>query len=133
MTRRGVFLASLLVFFGLSAAGTSSHQGHVRLSWAPTSTQVERWRFSHEPRPGPVCVSLKAALPTNAGPCSLQIVEEAWLPGPDAPASNSPTVTLGRRGIWRGIPYQEVLVYPVRPSQLRGEPSILGHRYNFDT
>lgn len=92
------------------------------MRWSPSPSQLRSWTEggAQAYEPGGPTVSLKICLPAS-GDVSLDILRESWIPAGISPDSlrPQPTAVLGSRSTWRGIPYQEVLLRPLRPS---GEP-----------
>jgi len=128
MSNRSFLLAMPFLMFALSVGGTSpAPPAQVHLDWAPTQSQITRWRDWEESRIGLVCVSLKAALPDGAGLCTLRVIHEEWTSGSAPPLQVTPAAELGHRGTWRGIPYQEVLLHPVQTSSAAGARPVLMH------
>jgi hypothetical protein len=99
-------------------------------NWAPTAEQVALWTAPapHGPEPPAPCVSLKIALPREAGITRLGLREIRWeaVPGRSCSEGGDVPVALGQRGTWHGIPYQEVLVFPLRLSK-EGATEVLTH------
>ncbi len=94
--------------------------GSLLVRWSPGPAERAAWsapRPKGLPPPDPL-VSLKLALPSPEAGLALEVESEAWEPAPpgvEAPAGTAaPTLSLGTRGVWRGIAYQELLVRTAR-------------------
>ena len=116
-----------LSFYVLDVFGAEGVRKEVYLFWAPTERQVATWTGAGNafPESGPA-VSVKVALPPGTNP-TLVVISETWIPV----ASKTPfyrygeTLSLGTGSFWRGIPYQEVLVFPLRVSPETGSVELL--------
>lgn len=105
------FLAAVL-----APAGTAAGERRAAaLTFRPTEAQIAAWTAPGPPRPAPV-VSLKAPVPREASALALSVDGEVWEPV-EAPAllpGEEPAFAVGARGTFRGRPYAEVLVRPLR-------------------
>ena len=113
--KRALFALPFLAATLLSGRTAAGEGGAVSLTFRPTPAQIAAWRAPGPSRPVPV-VSLKAPVPPGARGLTLSVEEEAWEPleaGPFLP-EESPAFQLGARGTFRGRPYAELLVRPVR-------------------
>ena len=122
------------VFFlllGLSARGQDS-KGYTFV-WTPSPAQASALVAEPEDLPpqDPV-VSLKLALPGGLQPVGLEALEESWAPCPRSSEGlgDHPALSLGPCSSWRGIPYQEILLHPLKPAP-SGEGALLLQRLLF--
>lgn len=111
------FLVGILILLLPTLIWASSEGEEVYFSWAPIESQVQLW-LSGAPAvfpPGGPVVSLKVCTPRR-GPASLEVLSQEWTGTPSTLPGlvSGPPVALGARSVWRGIPYQEVLVRPLR-------------------
>jgi len=110
--------ANAVYSLGPTARPASDGRG-LTVSWSASSVQRAAWLAPPPaglPRALPE-VSLKVALPPGDPQVSVQLIEADWVPTETAwDLEARESVVLGTRGVWRGIPYQELLLRPVRPS-----------------
>ena len=108
---------AFFLLLGLSARGQDP-KGYTFV-WTPSQAQASALLAEPEDLPprDPV-VSLKLALPGGLQPTGLEALEESWAPCPRSSVGlkDHTVVSLGPCSSWRGIPYQELLLSPLKPS-----------------
>ena len=115
-----------MAFVILTSPSDASSGGRpvFHFTWSPSPEQLVFWSVP-SPKgfpPSTPVVSLKVALPAKAQEASLRVASAYWRvapPGDWVPGTCEAAV-LGQRGVWHGVPYQEIIVHPVRRSPSGG-------------
>jgi len=119
-----LILGADVVYSNDTSSRPDSEGRGLTVTWSSSPAQRTAWLAAPPeglPRTPPE-LSLKIALPAGEPRVSVLPLDCVWAPA-DGEWHLEPAeaVVLGARGLWRGIPYQEVLLRPVRPAPGGGD------------